>query len=313
MSGQGGASATKIRDLTQDEIDRLSPNDSPNELAKKQAISKKKSAIKKEIKTDYQKMMAARQDAARGGAFGPGIAAAFATKDKKQEALEKRISSRKQAKSAKDNPVGTLAAGAMNYLADMQMPSGVGSMVGGLTDKMSYLLPGVGNTPMSGSTGIVDNAPDINYDFVKEKLMSEWGVDPETAGQLASKAMGSGGAAPNIPAQVAAQSRTSNLLGAGQDNGYQASGPSGPGSQGPIQVNTTGTQEITIRLPDIQAIVNQSISEMIYSTIGSFFTDIAGRMGGAQNFDDLQSAFSEGATQKTNQQINNTSTVGANQ
>jgi len=122
-----------------------------------------------------------------------------------------------------------------------------------------------------------------------------------------------GGIAPNIPARVASQSRTSNLLGGGQDNGYNPStggGLAGGGQGGPIQVNTTGTQEIIVRLPDIQAIVNQSISQMIYSTVGNFFNNIASRMGTAQNFEDLQKTFAEGATETTTQQVSNTTSVG---
>ena len=122
-----------------------------------------------------------------------------------------------------------------------------------------------------------------------------------------------GGIAPNIPARVASQSRTSNLLGGGQDNGYNPStggGFAGGGQGGPIQVNTTGTQEIIVRLPDIQAIVNQSISQMIYSTVGNFFNNIASRMGTAQNFEDLQKTFAEGATETTTQQVSNTTSVG---
>jgi len=87
-------------------------------------------------------------------------------------------------------------------------------------------------------------------------------------------------------------------------------GLAGGGQGGPIQVNTTGTQEIIVRLPDIQAIVNQSISQMIYSTVGNFFNNIASRMGTAQNFEDLQKTFAEGATETTTQQVSNTTSVG---
>lgn len=131
-----------------------------------------------------------------------------------------------------------------------------------------------------------------------------------------SHRQGGRNAAPNIPAQVAAQSRTSNLLGAGQNNGngtniggMQEGGQGGGQGSGPIQVNTTGTQEIIVRLPDLQGIINQSISSLIYNTVGDMFKNIAGKFAGISNFDEMQSAFSQGYEEKMQAQINNTSTV----
>jgi TP901 family phage tail tape measure protein len=71
----------------------------------------------------------------------------------------------------------------------------------------------------------------------------------------------------------------------------------------PIQVQTQGQQEITVRLPDIQALVNQSITAMIFETVGSTFNTIAEGVRTANNFEDAANAIVQAATQTTTQNM----------
>jgi len=71
----------------------------------------------------------------------------------------------------------------------------------------------------------------------------------------------------------------------------------------PIQVQTQGQQEITVRLPDIQALVNQSITAMIFETVGTTFNTIAEGVRTANNFEDAANAISQAATQTTTQNM----------
>jgi len=58
-----------------------------------------------------------------------------------------------------------------------------------------------------------------------------------------------------------------------------------------------GSQEITIRLPDIQALINQNITSMIYETIGSFFRNLAGSVRTANNFEEVANSMENGLTE----------------
>jgi hypothetical protein len=64
-----------------------------------------------------------------------------------------------------------------------------------------------------------------------------------------------------------------------------------------------GSQEITIRLPDIQAMVNQNITGMIYSTIATYFNQLAGYVRNASNFEDLANEMSNGMQTTQTQQV----------
>lgn len=81
-------------------------------------------------------------------------------------------------------------------------------------------------------------------------------------------------------------------------------GLSGPQQQqGPIQVQTQGQQEITIRLPDIQGLVNQQITALVYETVGNKFNQVASDVRSAQNFDDVANALSGGISETTTQNV----------
>jgi hypothetical protein len=69
------------------------------------------------------------------------------------------------------------------------------------------------------------------------------------------------------------------------------------GNNGPIQVQTQGQQEITVRLPDIQALVNQSITSTIYDTVAGVFKNLANEVRTANNFEDVANAFEGGIEQ----------------
>jgi hypothetical protein len=71
----------------------------------------------------------------------------------------------------------------------------------------------------------------------------------------------------------------------------------------PIQIQAQGQQEITVRLPDIQALVNQSITAMIFETVGSTFNTIAEGVRTANNFEDAANAISQATTQTTTQNM----------
>ena len=70
----------------------------------------------------------------------------------------------------------------------------------------------------------------------------------------------------------------------------------------PIQVQTQGQQEITIRLPDIQALVNQAITATVFETVAETFTNIANDVRSASNFDDVANALVNGMERTTNKE-----------
>lgn len=74
-------------------------------------------------------------------------------------------------------------------------------------------------------------------------------------------------------------------------------------SGGPTTMQLQGSQEITIRLPDIQAMVNQNITGMIYSTVSEYFNQLASYVRTANNFEDVASAMSNGMSQTQTKQV----------
>jgi hypothetical protein len=80
------------------------------------------------------------------------------------------------------------------------------------------------------------------------------------------------------------------------------SGNQQPQSQsGPISIDMQGQQDITVRLPDVQALANGVITSMVYNAISETFTQIAdtARNANPQNFEDLINSLEEGATSAT--------------
>jgi coenzyme F420-reducing hydrogenase delta subunit len=82
-----------------------------------------------------------------------------------------------------------------------------------------------------------------------------------------------------------------------QAMGQGGTGGARTGNNGPIQVQTQGQQEITVRLPDIQALVNQSITSTIYDTVAGVFKNLANEVRTANNFEDVANAFEGGIEQ----------------
>lgn len=76
-----------------------------------------------------------------------------------------------------------------------------------------------------------------------------------------------------------------------------------PGNKQPIQVQTQGEQQITVNLPDIQGLVNQQITALVYETVGSKFTQIANDVRSAQNFDDVANALSNGVSETSTRNV----------
>lgn len=70
----------------------------------------------------------------------------------------------------------------------------------------------------------------------------------------------------------------------------------------PIQVQSQGQQEITVRLPDIQALVNQAITATVFETVAETFTSIANDVRAASNFDDVANAFMNGMERSVNKE-----------
>jgi len=70
---------------------------------------------------------------------------------------------------------------------------------------------------------------------------------------------------------------------------------------GPIAIDMQGQQDITVRLPDIQALANGVITSMVYNAISETFSQIAdtARNANPQNFEDLINSIEEGATSVT--------------
>jgi hypothetical protein len=129
----------------------------------------------------------------------------------------------------------------------------------------------------------------LDHETVKNKLMGDWGYDEQTAGQLADKAV-SPTASPN--AQAAATPYTPQAMNQGK-----------AGGNGPLQVETQGQQDVTVRLPDIQGLVNQSITSSTYDTVASVFKNLANEVRSANNFEDVAKAFEGGITDTSTQKV----------
>lgn len=75
---------------------------------------------------------------------------------------------------------------------------------------------------------------------------------------------------------------------------------SGNNQQEPIQIQAQGQQEITIRLPDIQALANQAITSMVYEKVGSIFNKAAEDVRTADDFNAVANALQNAATSTEN-------------
>lgn len=93
-----------------------------------------------------------------------------------------------------------------------------------------------------------------------------------------------------------------NQNNAPSNNTTAATGGAG-GQQQPIQVQTQGQQDITVRLPDIQALVNQQITALVFETVGNKFNQVAEDVRTADNFDDVANALSGGISEQSQQQV----------
>ena len=96
-------------------------------------------------------------------------------------------------------------------------------------------------------------------------------------------------ATPNVPAAQATPANT------GQNAKANA--------QQPIQVQTQGQAEITVRLPDIQALVNQAITATVMDTVAQTFTSIAENVRSATNFDDVANSMIAGIQTSVNREV----------
>ena len=114
-----------------------------------------------------------------------------------------------------------------------------------------------------------------------------------------------GGQAPVIPTP---ENTAPNTPGR-QDGGPPTASPNAQAAttpqaqQGPIQVQTQGQQDITVRLPDIQGLVNQQITALVYETVGSTFNRIAGDVRSAENFEDVAKAMEGGVAETSTQNV----------
>lgn len=204
---------------------------------------------------------------------------------------------------------GASAAPASQQQASGQLGGALGSTIGGT---LGGLFGGQTGAVLGSTAGnVLGNLANLPNGNNLQAMTSQMNGGANQQGQ--AQLQPNRNAAPNIPAQVASQSRTSNLLGANQNNGSSGTSTGyggGMGGGGPIQVNTTGTQEIIVRLPDIQALVNQSITSLIYDTIGSTFKNLADKVMTANNFEDVANSLSQGYTDATTKQVNSKGQVG---
>jgi hypothetical protein len=101
--------------------------------------------------------------------------------------------------------------------------------------------------------------------------------------------------APNAPGQQGGGPPTAS------PNAQAAATPQA--QQSPIQVQTQGQQDITVRLPDIQGLVNQQITALVYETVASTFNRIAGDVRSAENFEDVAKAMEGGVAETSTQNV----------
>lgn len=71
-------------------------------------------------------------------------------------------------------------------------------------------------------------------------------------------------------------------------------GAASPGGVQAPKLEVMGQQDITVRLPDIQALVNTAITSLVYETIGSTFAKLSEDVRSVNNFDELASTFANG-------------------
>ena len=88
-----------------------------------------------------------------------------------------------------------------------------------------------------------------------------------------------------------------------QSGGGMGGGMGGSMGGGPMSMMLQGMQEVTVRLPDIQAMVNQNITGIIYSTVSEYFNQLASSVRTASNFEDVANAMSNGMSQTKTKQV----------
>lgn len=71
----------------------------------------------------------------------------------------------------------------------------------------------------------------------------------------------------------------------------------------PLQIVANGQQQFTVSLPDVQALVNQNITAMIFQTISQTFNNMAEGVRTAQNFEDMANLIANASTQTTTQNM----------
>jgi hypothetical protein len=133
-------------------------------------------------------------------------------------------------------------------------------------------------------------------------LTPQWGADmesrfgdlPATAPGVNAPPNGGGQRPPNAP---------NGGVGAGGGAGGAGGGAGGQGPA-PIEINVQGQQDITVRIPDIQALANGVITAMVYGKIEETFGRIAesARSANLQNFEDLIQIFENGSTSRESSQ-----------
>jgi hypothetical protein len=111
--------------------------------------------------------------------------------------------------------------------------------------------------------------------------------------------------APSMPpsAQSGGSSQSSSESNSTGSEDATSGAKGGNSDQGPLQVNTQGQQDITVRLPDVQAMVSQNISGMVFDTIGGVFNKLAEDVRSANDFNDVANAFQQGVTQTSTKQM----------
>lgn len=96
-------------------------------------------------------------------------------------------------------------------------------------------------------------------------------------------------------------SNLQNPPGGRNSMGNSLGGQQPQSEMGPIAIDMQGQQDITVRLPDIQALANGVITSMVYNAISETFNQIAdtARNANPQNFEELINSLEEGATSAT--------------
>lgn len=135
-------------------------------------------------------------------------------------------------------------------------------------------------------------------------LTPQWGADMESRfGDLPATAPGVN-APPNGGGQRPPNAPNGGVGAGGGAGGVGGSGQAGNQQQIPIEINVQGQQDITVRIPDIQALANGVITAMVYGKIEETFGRIAesARSANLQNFEDLIQIFENGSTSRESSQ-----------